>query len=362
MEFNNKKLNQTSKIVNYIIASLLCIFLISLTSIIIGDLNRTQERPRTEDYIDHLALDSINTEIRDVDLALENKWQEQARIENKIRIVENEHSNKKQSFENWLEARKTVGSQKQDKEVLKRANELDVLYETVKKWRNKLVFVNSDIENLRVLQDELYEQSYMEENIAMVKRDYAYKSYELNVFLIRLAFVLPILLIGIWFIVKFRKHKYWPLFLGFVLFSFYAFFFGLLPYLPSYGGYVRYTVGIILSIAFGIYFINVIRKFIERKKQELTASQQERSKTVKLDTAEKALDNHMCPSCGKDFILVKWDKAALKVKKTQPIGLATNFCRFCGLELFKKCKSCDTENFAHLPYCSHCGDEVSEKL
>ena len=68
----------------------------------------------------------------------------------------------------------------------------------------------------------------------------------------------------------------------------------------------------------------------------------------------------MCPSCGKDFILTKWDKSNNgKLSKTMLIGLATNYCRFCGLELFKNCKSCDTENFAHLPFCSKCGVNIN---
>ena len=180
-------------------------------------------------------------------------------------------------------------------------------------------------------------------------------------FLIRLLFILPILLIGIFFIVKFRKHKYWPLFLGFVLFSFYAFFFGLVPYLPSYGGYIRYSVGIILSVVFGIYAINKIKAFIERKKKELKAPTTERAKKVQTETAEKALDDHMCPSCGKDFIVKKWDKPSDKKKQYISYGVVTNFCRFCGLELFKPCGKCGEENFVHLPFCASCGDPVTNK-
>ena len=199
-------------------------------------------------------------------------------------------------------------------------------------------------------------------------RDEAYKqlkvamrAYDLKVFLKRLLFVLPILLLGIYFVIKFRKHKYWPLFLGFVMFSVYAFFFGLVPYLPSYGGYIRYTVGIILSVLMGIYAINKIRAFIERKKSELKESTTDRAKNVQLETAEKALDNHMCPSCGKDFIMKQW--AATKPqdsKNRNYTGITTDFCRFCGLELFKKCNNCGTKNFAHLPYCSSCGFKENE--
>ncbi len=145
------------------------------------------------------------------------------------------------------------------------------------------------------------------------------------------------------------------------MFSFYAFFFGLVPYLPSYGEYIRYTVGIILSIIFGIYAINKIKAFVEYKKNELKVSTTERAEKVQIETAEKALDNHMCPSCGKDFVVKKWDKSVNKKNKTEMYGIVTNFCRFCGLELFKKCKKCGSENYAHLPFCSNCGDKTTEK-
>ena len=326
------------------------------------DLNRTQIRPETETYFNVEKVDSINNVLSETERSLEFLWEQKSGIENKIILAKNKHNSAKKSFDNWINTRKTIGSNKQDEEVISRANELDKLYKIEQNLRTKKLSIESELKTLNKKIEQLHEQSYDEELIAENKRNIAYKKYELNVFLTRLLFVLPMLLIGIWFIVKFRKNKYWPLFLGFVLYSFYAFFFGLLPYLPSYGGYVRHTVGIILSVCFGIYFITIIRKFVERKKQELTASQKERSKTVKIDTAEKALDNHMCPSCGKDFILTKWDKSNNgKLSKTMLIGLATNYCRFCGLELFKNCKSCDTENFAHLPFCSKCGVNINDK-
>lgn len=134
----------------------------------------------------------------------------------------------------------------------------------------------------------------------------------------------------------------------------------LAPYLPSYGGYIRYSIGPTLIIIFEIYAINKIKAFIEHKKSELQVSTTERAKKAQPETAEKALDKHMCPSCGKDFIVKKQDKSVSIKDKTATYGIVTNFCRFCGLELFKECKKCGSENFAHLPFCCKCRDKMRE--
>lgn len=361
MEFNNKKLEKTSKLINYFIAIVLCGFLISLSAKLIDDVDDWKERPTVEQFEDAELLKVQEAAVDTIQDAINLKNEKKTSIENTISIAQSNYQNAKESFDNWLAARKTVGSPTEDKEVLSRANELDNYYKTEQAWRNELASINGELVDLEKQIDEINRIISKEEDRAYKLRNKAIRKYDLKVFLIRLLFVLPILLLGIFFIIRFRKHKYWPLFLGFVLFSFYAFFFGLVPYLPSYGGYIRYTVGIILCVLLGIYAINKIKAFIERKKTELTTSTAERAKKVKTETAEKALDNHMCPSCGKDFIVKKWDKTANKKSKTETLGVVTNFCRFCGLELFKPCVNCGDENFIHLPFCSNCGDKLGDK-
>lgn len=360
MEFNNKKLEKTSKLINYIIAIVLCSFLISLSGKLLDDVDEWKERPTVEEFQNTELLDSKNLEIEKIDTKINLKTEKKLNVKNTIKVVNSNYDNAKKSFDNWLEARKTVGSPKEDKEVLSRANKLDEYYKTQQEWKKELSEIDDGINLLNKDKNKIEGLVEEEKERAYKERGKAIRKYDLKVFLIRLLFILPILILGIFFIIKFRKHKYWPLFLGFVLFSFYAFFFGLVPYLPSYGGYIKYTVGIILSVLFGVYAINKIRAFIEEKKKELKISTTERAKKVETETAEKALDNHMCPSCGKDFIVKKWDKSAGKKDKTETYGIVTNFCRFCGLELFKKCKKCDSENFAHLPFCSNCGDNMNE--
>ena len=358
MEFNNKKLDKTRKLVNYIITLVFCGLLILLFGKLIDDVDQWKEEPSVTQFENTALLDEYYLEIEDVKGELNIKIEQKNNIDNAINIAKSNYENAKQSYENWLAARTTIGSPKEDKEIRGRVNNLDEYYKTEQSWREESAIMNDKISRLRDKEHEIRTKISQEEENAYRLRNIALRSYNLKIFLIRLLFIAPILLLGIFFIIKRRKHKYAPLFLGFSLFSFYAFFFGLVPYFPSYGGYIRYSVGVLLSLIFGIYIIHKFKKFIEFKKQELKASTSERAKKVKIETAEKALNNHMCPSCGKDFIVKKWDNSEQKKSDKSIHGMVTNFCRFCGLELFKKCTSCGIENYAHLPFCSNCGDDI----
>ena len=104
----------------------------------------------------------------------------------------------------------------------------------------------------------------------------------------------------------------------------------------------------------GYYAIKRLRIYLYMKQEELKASSQERAKNVQLGAAEKALDDHFCPSCGKDFILKKWE---VPVKNSPPENATpvADFCRYCGLDLFADCYRCGHKNFVHLPFCAACG-------
>lgn len=354
MELNSKKLERTSKIVYYSISTILCLFLILLSGKIIDDLDTATVRPEIENFENKVLMTDLDKKVNALNFEIENLNTKKGTIEKTIATAKENYTNEKQSFDNWVQTRKTLSSPDKDQEVIDRAKKLDEFYKIEQDWRSQLNSRQIEIDEREKKQQEIQKLIDKEKDAAETKYSAELKHYDLKVFLIRLLFVAPILALGIFFFVRYRRHKFWPLYFGFTLFSLYAFFFGLVPYLPSYGGYVRYAVGIILSAGLGYYAIITIRQFIETKQAELQVSTQERAKNVQTEVAEKALENHFCPSCGKDFIIKKWE-FPFKNNESDAYKLVTDFCRHCGLELFKNCGKCGNKNFAHLPFCSSCG-------
>ncbi|MDB5236761.1 MAG: hypothetical protein JWR44_3754 [Hymenobacter sp.] len=354
MEFNSKKLERTSRLVYYAISLILCTFLILLSNQLIGDLDTATARPNVESFLNANATAGLTLRERSLEAEVQALRDKNAVVERTMLTAQQNYANEKQSFDNWVKTRKTLGSPDKDQEVVSRATRLDEYYKVEQDWRAQLVARQAAIEGKERQQAQLQQQLERENGQAGERYEAELKRYELKVFLIRLLFVGPVLGLGIFFFIRYRRHKFWPLYMGFTLFSLYAFFFGLVPYLPSYGGYVRSAVGIALSVGLGYYAIKTFRTYLERKQKELQASSQERAKHVQLEVAEKALENHFCPSCGKDFILKKWE-FPLAADVANAYRLVTDFCRHCGLELFSSCHSCGSKNFSHLPFCATCG-------
>ncbi|MEO6189514.1 MAG: hypothetical protein ABIO44_03200 [Saprospiraceae bacterium] len=359
MELNNKKLERNSRIIYYAISIILCLFLILLSNKIIDDLDRATVRPEVSNFEDKLVQENLSANLKSIDADIENLSAKNSNIEKTISTARENYDNEKQSFDNWVQTRKTLGSPDKDIEVSSRAKKLDDYYKVEQDWRNQrdnfqkqIDIKNNERANIQDKFNENFRAAELQFNVSL-------KKYELKVFLIRLLFVAPILFLGIFFFIRYRNHKYWPLFFAFTLFSFYCFFFGLLPYLPSYGGYVRNTVGILLSAGLGYYAIKYIQRYMALKKAELEISTEERARKIGIEVAEKALDNHFCPSCGKDFVLKKWDFPS-KTVENELYKYVTDFCRHCGLELFSKCESCGEKNFKHLAYCSSCGCSMTK--
>lgn len=358
MEFNNKKLNRTTRLIHYGLSVVLAIFMIGLANRIIGDLDGVSQKPMLETFEATKVMRSYQVQQDSLHLKRQELLQEEDGIKIALEMYQSALVEQQASFAAWISTRRATASNAINAEIRQKNASLDSIQSKLKELRIFTINIKAKKAALKQQEKRILNLMSDERDLAFEQYQKAVRAYELKLFLSRLLFVLPILLLGVWIGLKKRNNKYWPLYRGFVFFSGYAFFVGLLPYLPSYGGYVRYSIGIILSIFLGVYAIRSLRQFISRKKEALQRSTLERSKSIKEEIAEKALDQHMCPSCGKDFLInelhqTKSNKAVNGHFKVTP------FCRHCGLELFVDCSHCETQNYAHLPHCYNCGDHIA---
>lgn len=354
MEPNEKKINQTRSLVNWTVAIVLAIFLILLSYSILSDLGSSIRAPRYQDFTDRTILSRMEAS-RD---SLKRYGDTlQARIKTatgQVEVAQEDYDREKKSFDNWLATRRTTGKSDNDREVESRSRALDLSLAAIKERREALRTQKQALEENReaVLALETEREQY--EKQARQVYDSAYAGYQLRIFGLRLLFALPILLLGVWFFIRFRNHKYKALFLGFSLYSLYVFFFALVPYLPSFGGYVRNGVGVLLTVAVGYYAIRYINRYVERKRAELQQKAAERQSRIRSEVAQRAFDAHVCPSCGRDFYVKPWEYSEGGPK-------VYHHCPYCGMELYVHCEKCGTDNFALFPYCHTCGTELHRR-
>jgi hypothetical protein len=150
-----------------------------------------------------------------------------------------------------------------------------------------------------------------------------------------------LLAIAAWLFVKKRKSTYWPFVWGFIIFAAFAFFVELVPYLPSYGGYVRYIVGIVLTVLIGRYAILALNRYLERQRAAEQLPDAKRREELSYDTALARLSKGVCPGCERPVDL-----------KSEKI----DFCPHCGIGLHDHCKACNARKSTFAKFCHACGE------
>ncbi|MEI6986904.1 MAG: zinc ribbon domain-containing protein [Rhodospirillaceae bacterium] len=334
-----------SALVMRLVTVLLAAFLIMLADQFMEDLGAWIRAPDHRSLTHGADTQATEAEIAKLAMALEQKEAEAKSVQAALAVATRDYAAQKETYDNWLRARTTVGSPGQDAGILDRARTLDQKMAVRREWADQLdqiVTAQRDIgKKINSLRADVRKQTQIAEEHYRSEVD----SYELKMFALRMAVVLPFLIFGIYTFVRWRKSRYRALAWGYIIFSCYAFFFGVVPYLPSYGGYLRYTIGIFLTVAGGIYAIRGMQSFAERKRQELLLSSAERAKTIDEEAAITSFRDHRCPSCDHDYTL----------PKANPSEPEPSFCYHCGLQLYGACISCTTFNFVHFNHCKNCG-------
>ncbi|MBC7501886.1 MAG: hypothetical protein H7315_15545 [Herminiimonas sp.] len=331
-----------------LISILLAGFLILLAGKVIDDLGGWVSAPNREVFFNQAAIATKLGEIASVDRERAARSQEIDDYAKAADIAQRNYRAEKQSFDNWLAARRTIGSPNEDPMVLDKAKELDKVRAVESAWRARIDTVQVAVRALDARTSALQEQRGRLEHDAQKQFAVAERAYELKIFLIRLAITLPFLILAVVAFMRWRKSTYAPLVWGYILFGVYVFFVGLVPYLPSYGGYVRYVVGIVMTVGGGIYAIKYLTAYAQRKSLEIQESTTSRAKKISYELAIASYRQHSCPSCEKDYL------TAVPADAT-PAEKNPKFCFHCGLHLFGGCTQCGAINFLHFPFCRTCG-------
>lgn len=325
----------------WVVSIALAGFLIGLGGRIIADLPGVPQTLTREQLMNPAQVASARVRRDSLRQLQQDRTAEQDRDRLVAMAAQNSYTSARAEFDAWIATRTATTDARQDPDVLRRTRSLDTLGATARNAQRSLERLEASL--LLVSQALQAEDTRDAARSAAVESQFqrALFRQELGVFGIRLAITLPLLLVAGWLVVRKRKSEYWPLARGFVLFAAFTFFVELVPYLPSYGGYVRYAVGIVLTAVVARYAVKSMRQYLAQRRITEQQSERDRRDSLAFEDALKKMAAHQCPGCERQIA-------------ASP-GSTTTFCVFCGLRLFDACSSCGTTKNAFFQYCPTCG-------
>ena len=341
MAKSTRRPQQIFSIVMWVLSIIFAGFLIGLGSLVIRDIPVADRDVRIEQFIDADQLGTL-TERRDqLDDNLPTLRRALEDAAARAEVARADYRARREAFDNWIATRSATESADTNPEVIVRTRELERLTDAIRA-------LERDVEGARTaLTTQQRAVSDVSRDITALRQaaqpayQRALRAKELRVFGFRLLLTLPLLLVAGWMVARKRKSAYWPLYRGFVLFALFAFFVELVPYLPSYGGYVRFVVGIAVVLVSGYFLIKQMRRYLERKQAEEARSEVERRQNIDYETALKKIAAKTCPGCDR-AIVTKDD-------------VHTDYCVHCGIHLQSECGNCGTRNVTFHRFCLACG-------
>lgn len=316
-------------------------FLVGLGGRIIADLPKLDRTLKVDDFAEPSALEAARNEAMTLELRSRTLADSRERAALVLTSASNAYQSARATHVNWLQTRVATTDPQQDPEVISRTRALDALKAKEREAEAHLEQVDAELVSTRQRRDAASEA----ETALLRGADRAYQRalfwQELRVFGFRLLITLPLLVLAWWFVARKRHSEYWLLMRGFVIFAVFTFFVELVPYLPSYGGYVRYGVGIVLTIVAGHYVIQALRRYMARRAEVEQQTETERRKSLASEDALKKMAANVCPGC---------ERPIMTTGDVKP-----DFCVHCGLRLFDDCPSCATRRNVFFHYCPKCG-------
>lgn len=329
----------------WLIAAAFAFFLIGLGSLIVGNLPQPNTALEVEHFIPEPDAQRVQAAIDKAQSLAQQAGRARDKAQLQYDAERARYQSARDTFENWVSTRRATERPDQDAELLARTKVLDDIKQTENKAREELekqeqssLAASQAVSSAEVEMGQLRDAAYPEWQSAM-------RASELRVFLFRLALTLPLLAVAGWLFAQKRQGTWWPFVWGFIFFALFAFFVELVPYLPDYGGYVRYIVGIVVTVLLGRYAIIALNRYLEKQKLREAMPEVQRREELGYDVALERLSKSVCPGC----------ERPVDLKNTE-----IDFCPHCGIGLFDHCGNCHTRKSAFSRFCHSCGASKKE--
>lgn len=324
----------------WVVALVFASFLIGLGSAVVDDLPQVEQRLELDDFLDLSTVQPLRLEQEALHSVQRKTIEARDQAQLQWQKARSDTQAARDNFNSWIATRSATQRSEQDPDVIRRTQELEQLRALERKAQQQLQDQEQILLNTRQQAQRVSNTLGEIERDAHERLNKAERAQELRVFLYRLAITLPLLALAGWLFVKKRKSTWWPFVWGFIFFALFAFFVELVPYLPSYGGYVRYAVGIVLTVLIGRWAIVALQRYLERQRQAEALPASERRTQMTYDKAWTHLSKGVCPGC------------------ERPVDLkdgVTDFCPHCGIGLFEPCTACNARKSTFAKFCFSCG-------
>lgn len=328
----------------WLVAVVFASFLIGLGSAVVDDLPQVEQRLELDDFLDLRQAQPLRNEQESLRAAQRQALEARDQAQLRWQQARSDTQAARDTFSNWIATRSATQRSEQDPEVIRRTQALEQLRQTERQAQQQLQDQEQALLNARQQSTRVHDRLQALEDTAHEALQRAQRAQELRVFLYRLALTLPLLVLAGWLFVKKRKSPWWPFVWGFIFFAGFAFFVELVPYLPSYGGYVRYGVGLLLTAVLGHYAIRAMRRYLEQQQAQEALPDAQRRQQLDYELTHTRLAKGLCPGC----------ERAIPLQDPQ-----RNFCMHCGLKVFMPCTRCGVRMPALARFCPGCGSVPS---
>ena len=320
-------------------------FLIGLGSLVVGDLPQVEHRYTVDQFLDREASGATTASLKQAPRDRNDNPRQAEPTQLALEAARAASEAARETFATWLKTRDATQRVDQDPGRVARTQQLDALKAAERAVEEKQEGLAQTDLALSQRETELAGTDSDQRTAARQKLDAAESGQELRVFGYRLALTLPLLMLAGWLLLKRRHTRNWPFVWGFALAAAFAFFVELVPYLPSYGGYVQYGVGVVVTLVGGRAVIDALQTYQERQRVAEARPDEERRTEIATDQALLRLTKKVCPGC------------------ERPIDLANpeaNFCPHCGIGIFERCPACEHRKSTFERFCYACGDRAAE--